>query len=310
MTEVELASYVPEQRVEYLRLLDEAWGERGLGPAEFDWWFDGNPAGSLRSVALAGEQVVGVAGHSLLWMILEGEPRLATFSVHATTDPSFRGRGIFAGLERKHEREAQERGAAVVLAFASKPTAPIFLGPLGWREVGRLRIWARPLRTAPRDSPSNADAPLGTGPRDSPSDVAPPDAAAEDLAAPWPNHVVRDSEHLGWRYERSPRGYSLIRRGRGYAVLGRKGIGRSRVAVLADLVAQPGEARALLREAVARAGGRALIALPAPEHRAAYLSLGFVPTPRSLHFMGKALAGRLNPDPRAWRFTLGDTDFF
>jgi hypothetical protein len=26
--------------------------------------------------------------------------------------------------------------------------------------------------------------------------------------------------------------------------------------------------------------------------------------------MGKALAGRLDTDPHAWRFTLGDTDFF
>ena len=29
-----------------------------------------------------------------------------------------------------------------------------------------------------------------------------------------------------------------------------------------------------------------------------------------MNFMGKALAGRLNTDPRAWRVTLGDTDFF
>ena len=47
-----------------------------------------------------------------------------------------------------------------------------------------------------------------------------------------------------------------------------------------------------------------------PEHRRAYAALGFVPTPLALHFMGKPLAGELSPDPRAWRFTLGDTDFF
>jgi len=53
-----------------------------------------------------------------------------------------------------------------------------------------------------------------------------------------------------------------------------------------------------------------LFAVPGPGETAAYLACGFVPTPRSLHFMGKALAGELSPDPRAWRFTLGDTDFF
>ena len=40
------------------------------------------------------------------------------------------------------------------------------------------------------------------------------------------------------------------------------------------------------------------------------LSLGFVPTPKSLHFIGKPLAGKLDLDPREWRLTLGDTDFF
>jgi hypothetical protein len=53
-----------------------------------------------------------------------------------------------------------------------------------------------------------------------------------------------------------------------------------------------------------------LIAIPAPEHRATYASMGFFPTRTKLHFMGKALAGELDPSLRSWRFTLGDTDFF
>ena len=55
---------------------------------------------------------------------------------------------------------------------------------------------------------------------------------------------------------------------------------------------------------------RVLFALPAPEQRGAFLRAGFLPTNRTLHFIGKPLAGRLDRDPRAWRFTLGDTDFF
>ena len=97
------------------------------------------------SVARDDGRVVGVAAHSLYRMVLDGGQRPATFSVHATTDPVARGRGIFVGLERKHEEEAKARGAAVVLAFACAPTAPLFLGPLGWTQIGKLRIWARPL---------------------------------------------------------------------------------------------------------------------------------------------------------------------
>jgi hypothetical protein len=92
-------------------------------------------------------------------------------------------------------------------------------------------------------------------------------------------------------------------------VLGHKRHHGQPIALVADLV---GPVRPLLQACIAavKPGTRALFALPGPDERAAYLSLGFVPTPMSLHFMGKALGGGLDTDPAAWRFTLGDTDFF
>jgi GNAT superfamily N-acetyltransferase len=290
----ELVAYEPEHRGDYLGLLREAWGAGSMTGEEFDWWFERNPAGSLRSVAVAGGRVVGVAGHSLFRMVLDGEERVASFSVHATTHVSARGQGIFAALEAKHEREAAERGAAVVLGFASAPTAPIFLGPLGWTEIARYRIWARPVVGGARGDRSERRPQL-----------------AGDAGAAWPNHVIRDRRYLDWRYADSPRGYETLASERGYAVLWPAKPRRGRtIAVLADLVAPREEQRALVRRAAARASARVLFALPAPEQRPLFAALGFAPTPRRLHFMGKALAGRLNTDPRAWRFTLGDTDFF
>jgi GNAT superfamily N-acetyltransferase len=292
----ELAAYEPAHRQEYLQLLRDAWGDVALSPAEFDWWFDRNPAGSLMSVARMDGRVVGVAAHSLLRTVLEDEEQLASFSVHATTATEARGQGIFVALERRHEEEAAKRGAAVVLAFASKPTAPLFLGPLGWTELGRIRIWARPFtRLGPRGSPVAQVERFRHG---------------NDAARTWPNHVVRDPEHLNWRYAVSPRDYVVLADGGNYAVLGHKehrGVG---IATIADLVAD--HPKPLLRSCLRRVrpGARALFAIPAPEHRRAYLSLGFMPTSRTLHLLGKPLAGTLNPDPRAWRFTLGDTDFF
>lgn len=278
---------------DYLALLEEAWRDDAMSRAEFEWWFERNPAGSLMSVARSDGRVVGVASHSLYRAVLEGEERLVSFSVHATTHASARGHGAFQALERKHEAEAQERGAACVLAFASAPTAPLFLGPLGWTEVGRLRIWARPV----------------AGGRD----AAPRLQRFErerDAAAEWPNHLVRDASYLNWRYLDSPRDYVALGSGADYAVLGHKVHKGRRIALVADLVAT--NPRALLRACVrsVRRGTHLLFALPAPEQRLAYALAGFAPTPMTLHFMGKPLAGRLNPDPRAWRFTLGDTDFF
>jgi len=66
----------------------------------------------------------------------------------------------------------------------------------------------------------------------------------------------------------------------------------------------------LLRRASRASRARVLFGLPAPDQRGAFLRAGFLPTNRTLHFMGKALAGSLDVNPAAWRFTLGDTDFF
>jgi GNAT superfamily N-acetyltransferase len=292
MSDYKLAAYEPARREDYLRLLRDAWGDDALSGAEFDWWFARNPAGSLMSVAQDDGRVLGVASHSLYRTILGGEERLASFSVHATTDPAARGRGIFVGLERKHEQEAKERGVGVVLAFASAPTAPLFLGPLGWTEIGRVRIWARPLPVGGKDGELVGEFDF-----------------AGDAAAAWPNHVVRDATYLNWRYLDSPRDYVAYRAAGGYAVVGHKRHRGRSVALVADLV---GSARPLLRACIAgvKPGVRVLFAVPARGQEAAYVSCGFVPTPRTLHFMGKALAGTLDTDPRAWRVTLGDTDFF
>src|SRR5262249_22819042 len=286
----ELRSYEPADREAYLGLLHEAWGERTMSGDAFDWWFAGNPAGSLMSVACTDGRVVGVAAHSLARMVLDGEAGVASFSVHATTHESARGQGIFAELERRHEREAAERGVAVVLAFASAPTAPIFLGPLGWVEIGRFRVWARPLI-------AQAPAPVQR--------VRFEDT--RDAGVAWANHIVRDAQHLEWRFVDSPKSYRVVRDDGGYAVVGRTRYRGIDTAVLTDFV---GGSKDLLRRAVSAAAGRVLIALPAPEQRRLFASLGFVPAPYTLHFLGKPLAGKLNLDVTAWRFTLGDTDFF
>jgi GNAT superfamily N-acetyltransferase len=286
----ELASYEPADREAYLGLLREAWGERALSGEEFDWWFGANPVGSLMSVARVDGRVVGAAAHSLVRMAVGGEERTAAFSVHAVTHPSARGLGIFAELERKHEREAAERGVAVAFVFANELTAPIFAGRLGWSEIARLRVWARPVL-------SQASGPADATRFDD----------GLDAAGGWPNHVVRDAGHLNWRFLDSPRDYRVVRSTDGYAVVGRTRYRGIETAVLADLA---GGSRGLLRRAVSIATGRLMIALPAPEQRSTFLSLGFMPAPYTLNFMGKGLTAELDHDSSAWRLTLGDTDFF
>lgn len=322
-----LVAYDPSQRDAYLALLHEAWGEGSMTGAEFDWWFAGNPAGSLLSTAELDGRTVGVAGHSLARLVLGGEERLGQFSVHATSAASARGRGIFRALELRHEEQGAQRGSQVVLAFASAPTSPLFTGPLGWTAIDRRRVWLRPLRGAAgrvvRRAPRRALAPA-TGAAWRYGGVAvrrverfgPEADAAYRAAVPrLANHVVRDAAYLNWRFLDSPRGYRAFATPGGFAVLGHKLHRGVSLAVLAECVAPAREASALLRRCIAEARGAEALALvpPAGLPRAALLALGFLPSPVSLDFMGKALVGAAAPlDTRAgaWRVSLGDTDFF
>ena len=119
-------------------------------------------------------------------------------------------------------------------------------------------------------------------------------------------------EYLNWRYPDSPRDYVAYRAAGGYAVLGHKRHrGRSDRARRRPRRRPRGP---LLRPASSgvRARDAALLfAIPAPgEDVPPTLSCGFVPTPRTLNFMGKPLAGDLDTDRAPGAFTLGDTDFF
>lgn len=317
MTDIELVSYGPGDKDAYVELLREAWGEGGLNRAEFEWWFERNPEGSIISVARIGDRVVGAGAHSLYRMRLDGEERIAGFALHATTHESARGRGIFTQLQARNEQEALQRGVAVVLGFGNPVTNPMFFERLGWTDIAHYRMWARPLfgraakpalqlhprRRRTREARASALCVPSANARQT---VAKSFSTDGDAAAAWPNHIVRDARYLTWRYLDSPRPYQVIESEDGYAVLWHRG----RTALISDLVAAPSKLRGLLRLAIRSAEGRVLVAVPALEERSAFLSLGFLPTHKSMHLIGRALAGKLNTDPRAWRFTLGDADFF
>jgi GNAT superfamily N-acetyltransferase len=296
-------AYEPARRAEVFALLDRVRGYE-LDPAEFDWWFDGNPVGP-RTIALAEEEnrVVGVLGASHYRTVVGGREEIATLPLWAVTDPEFQGRGIFQRLNGEVERAARETGAALELGFTNKLAGPIYIAKLGWLDVARLRIWARPLLSGrARDDGERLER-FG----------AEQEAAYRSLRGRLPSHFVRDVAHLNWRYADSPRAYTLLVSPSGYAVVGRKQFRGVDTAYVADLVAPTfRETRRLLRRCVRAArGARALLALLPAVHATAYVSAGFLPTPETIRLIGHALdRGALPLGPKAWHFTLGDTDYF
>jgi GNAT superfamily N-acetyltransferase len=286
----------PAQRDEFLALMQETYGT-AMSPAEFDWWFDRNPAGGriLNDARDGDGSALGVLAMSCFRM----SQGLAAYAVHAVTTPAARGRGVFSALELHNEDQAAAAGAGWALGFTNPMAGPILVGKLGWEDVTSLRIWVRPKRLR-KTAHGRLLAPSGVAPFS--------DAHAMSFDA---HHIVRNAEYLTWRYADSPRPYVRIDGDDGWAVVTHAVWHGYSSAVVCDAVGR-GKTR-LLRRCVAAVDADLAVAMVNPGEERAYLAAGFVPTPRTIRFIGKRLtedAPTLPKDRREWRFTLGDLDFF
>ena len=331
--------YSADQRAALVSLLARV-GTTQLSDEEFAWWFERNPAGEgIVSLAVDGGEVVGVAAMSFFRTSLNGvETRLA-IPVNVATDPRYRGQGVFSTLERENEAAAAESGSPLTVTFPNGVSYPIFMSRLGWIDLPRLRLWARPLR-------AGAVLRYALGRPGQRGGLSAPDADPRSIrglevrlvdrfgpeldelgrraAAGYGSHFVRDAEYFNWRYLDSPRDYrcfGAFRDGEltGVAVVGHTFKHGVSAGFLADLVVAPDgrqETRALLSRAIAEVRGGAdvlvLLSPPSRAQRRALLGAGFAPTNTKLRFIGKPLHDGIRIDERAgaWHFTLGDFDFF
>jgi GNAT superfamily N-acetyltransferase len=284
------------QRDEFVALMQETY-DAAMTPAEFDWWFDRNPAGPriLNETRDDDGTVLGALAMSCFRM----DTGLAAYAVHAVTTPAARGRGVFSTLELHNEQEAAAAGAAWAFGFTNPLAGPILVGKLGWEDLTSLRIWVRPKRLR-----KTAQGRLLGKPG-----VAPFEARhAVSFAA---HHNVRDAEYLTWRYSDSPRPYVRIDADEGWAVVTHAVWHGYSSAVICDAVGHG--KRGLLRRCVQAVDADLAVAMVNPGEEREYVAAGFLPTPRTIRFIGKRLtddAPQLPRERKAWRFSLGDLDFF
>jgi predicted N-acetyltransferase YhbS len=335
----ETVRYTPEWRASLVSLLARV-GTTQLTDEEFAWWFDRNPAGEgIVSLAVDGGEVVGVAAMSFFRTRLNGvETRLA-IPVNVATDARYRGQGVFSRLQRENEEAAAAAGSPLTVTFPNAKSYPIFVGRLGWIDLPRLRLWARPLRAAGvvryllgrTGERGGLRAPSADARRLHGLDVRALERFGPDLdalgrqaASSYGSHFVRDAEYFNWRYLDSPRDYRCFGAFRGAELAGVAIVGHTfkhgvSAGFLADLVAAPEDGRAvhaLVTRAVAevKGGADALVLLPPPARvqRRALVRAGFAPTNTKLRFIGKPLRddARVDEHAEAWHFTLGDFDFF
>jgi len=274
----------PARRDDFLALMRETYGE-AMSEAEFDWWFDRNPAGPriLNAARDDDGTPLGVLAMSFARM----SQGLAAFAVHAVTTPAARGRGVFSTLELGNEEEAAAAGAGWALGFTNPLAGPILVGKLGWEDVTSLRIWVRPKRLPTRSGGLHTDAPVGRF------------GGTRPLRG---HHLVRDAAYLDWRYADSPRRYARV----GDVVVTHATWHGWSSAVVCEHGRD-------LRRAVKLVDADIAVALVNPGEERSFLAAGFVPTPRTIRFIGKRIRDDAPELPKrrdAWTFTLGDLDFF
>ncbi len=315
MTSFERVAYEPAKRDAFLSLMRDVYAGTSWTPEEFDWWFEQNPTGRF-IVTLAEEdgETIGAACQSFARLRVDGEPRLATFTVHVMTHPRGRGKGVFSGLQLHNDDLAAEAGADYALGFTNPQAGPIFVSKLGWDELCWLRLWARPKRPLralkhrrERGHPAGGVVAGATVEAFGPKHEEIYQRASSDWRA---GHFVKDAPYLDWRYRHSTRRYASFSTDRGFAVAG-WGVYRGLSAgTICELVG--GDGVRLLRRCVKAVDADVVIAMPNRGEERTYAAAGFVPTPAAIRLIGRSLkAGVALPHGRErWRFTLGDTDIF
>src|SRR5262249_25961957 len=158
------------------------------------------------------------------------------------------------------------------VTFPNANSYPIFVKRLGWIDLPRLRLWARPLRVGGvvryvlgrtgevgglRDAEPTARTAHGLEVRSMQRFGAQMDELGERAAPGYGSHSSRDADYFNWRYLDSPRDYRCFGAYRDDDLVGVVVVGHTfkhgvSAGFLADLVAAPDESTAI-RALVSRA---------------------------------------------------------
>lgn len=194
------------------------WGDDERFASFFAWKHKENPFGESPGwVAVDGERIVGF--RTFLRWELEGPAGVirAVRAVDTATHPDYQRQGIFSRLTRQALEEVTAEGVDLVFNTPNDRSGPGYL-KLGWLQVGRLTVAARP--TSPRALVRLAGArcqadrwslPIGTG---QPATEVVSDPAVVDLLASQPRFsglcTRRSPEFLAWRYGSEVLGYRAV----------------------------------------------------------------------------------------------------
>lgn len=321
MPGIQVRRAIGTDRAAILRLLAASlhWEINDEFARFFQWKHDESSFGASPGwVAVDNDRVVGFRAF-LRWQFeTDGQVRNAVRAVDTATHPEYQGRGIFRRLTLGALEELRAEGVDFVFNTPNDQSLPGYLS-MGWSEVGRLSMAARPrgVRSAIRMLGARVPAgrwPLATDAGDIASAVL-GDASIATLlhrvAPPRGLRTRRAPAYLRWRYGLPQLGYrAIVASGgpaEGVAIFRVRARGHATEATLCDVLVPAGAddvERHLCRE-VARASGADYVVRLGASPRA-----GFVPLAR----LGPVLTwrairpGAVKPARRDWDLALGDVE--
>jgi hypothetical protein len=108
----------------------------------FAWKYDRNPDGLACD---AGGRIVGGYSHVPRRFLRDGEPVVLMQASDAMTEPGWRGKGIFTGLDEGVCSTSGARGVPLAWAYSGRLSLKGFLRN-GWRRIGHAPLYRRSYR--------------------------------------------------------------------------------------------------------------------------------------------------------------------
>lgn len=298
----------------------------GWAPGEphadlFRWKHLANPFGeSLIWIAEADGRVGGFRA-MMRWELVgsEGQTVTAVRAVDTATHPDFQRRGIFSTLTMRAVEEMAEQGVDIVFNTPNSQSRPGYL-KMGWIDVGRLRVAARPtsLGSLARVARARSAAHKWSEPSSVGID------AVQALAGDGVGELIESRpqgtgmstplsvEYLRWRYGFEPLHYRVWAPDgvdEGLVVFRVRRRGKARECTVTTVLAPYGN----------RGRGRQLLAGLAREVDADYLlrtggrhlAGGYLSLPsQGPRLTARAVSTKPDPDITNWHLTLGDVELF
>jgi GNAT superfamily N-acetyltransferase len=141
--------YTDEDTDELVALCQLQPGKAAAVTAEYiHWQHTANPAG-LAQVGLAKEiesgKIIGLKWLMPMRIQVGDEVRLGAHSLYTLVHPDHRRQGVFTNLVAFCNENGRRQGYQFWYGFPNPNSYPIFVHRLGWADIGRARLFIRPL---------------------------------------------------------------------------------------------------------------------------------------------------------------------